>query len=207
VSEPTTTAWDLLEIAPDLVAWHIEDERIGGHTSASYALRADDGGTVLIDPLPLAEDALGRLEPVAAIVLTAATHQRSAWRYRERFDVPVWLPSGSRETEEPADHEYADGDTLPAGLLAIRTPGPELPHYSLYLERTPCVVFSPDLVMREADGELAFVPAEFHEDPVETRRSVERTLDLDFEILCLAHGLPLTDNPKAALRELLDRSA
>jgi glyoxylase-like metal-dependent hydrolase (beta-lactamase superfamily II) len=57
------------------------------------------------------------------------------------------------------------------------------------------------------DGELTFVPGEYHDDPAETRRSVERTLDLDFEILCLAHGLPLTDDPKAALRDLLDRTA
>jgi glyoxylase-like metal-dependent hydrolase (beta-lactamase superfamily II) len=89
----------------------------------------------------------------------------------------------------------------------VHSPGPELPHFSLYLARAPGVVFSPDLVMLLPDGELTFVPGEYHDDPAETRRSVERTLDLDFEILCLAHGLPLTDGPKAALRDLLDRTA
>jgi hypothetical protein len=51
---------------------------------------------------------------------------------------------------------------------------------------------------------LAFVPFEFHDDPAGTRRSVERLLDLDFTILCLDHGPPLTHDPKAAIRELLE---
>jgi hypothetical protein len=207
VSEPKATARELLDIAPGVVGWHLQDERIGGVTSGAYAVRAQNGGSVLIDPLPLADDALLRLEPVAAIVLTAATHQRSSWRYRERFGVEVWIPRGSRATEEPADREYADGDPLPGDLQAVHSPGPELPHFSLYLARAPGVVFSPDLVMLLPDGELTLVPGEYHDDPAETRRSVERTLDLDFEILCLAHGLPLTDDPKAALRDLLDRTA
>jgi glyoxylase-like metal-dependent hydrolase (beta-lactamase superfamily II) len=53
---------------------------------------------------------------------------------------------------------------------------------------------------------LGFVPFEYHDDPDETRRSVERLLDLPFEILCLDHGAPLTGDPKAAIRELLASS-
>ncbi len=53
------------------------------------------------------------------------------------------------------------------------------------------------------DGELRFIPPEYHEDPAATRRSVERLLDLPFSILCLDHGAPLLDDPKPALRGLL----
>ena len=42
--------------------------------------------------------------------------------------------------------------------------------------------------------------------PAATRHSVERLLELSFEILCLAHGKPLTDDPKAALRGLLEQT-
>ncbi len=58
-------------------------------------------------------------------------------------------------------------------------------------------------VISSAEGELRFIPFEYHEDPAETRRSVEGLLDLDFEILCLDHGAPVTDDPKAAIRRLL----
>jgi glyoxylase-like metal-dependent hydrolase (beta-lactamase superfamily II) len=207
MTEPTTYATELFEVVPGVSGWAIADDRIGGFTSASYSVRGDDGAAVLIDPLPLAEDVLDQLAPVRAIVLTAATHQRSAWRYRQRFGAPVWLPEGSRETEEEPDDRYDENGELPGGLRVVHTPGPELPHYSLYLERPPGVVFSPDLVMRGEDGRVVFVPGEYHDDPAETLRSVEKTLELDFGILCLAHGLPVTDDPKAALRALLGTTA
>ena len=206
MSEPKAVAADLEEIAPGLCHWRVQDERIAGSTSGAHAIRAEEGW-VLVDPLPLIEDALARLEPVAAIVLTAATHQRSAWRYRRRFGTRVWLPEGSRATDEQHDEDYGPDDALPGGLRAIHTPGPELPHYSLLLEGDPSVLFSPDLVERLSDGELEFVPARYHDDPAETRRSVERSLELDFGILCLSHGLPITEDPHRALRGLLDRTA
>lgn len=196
-------------MAPGVLHWRVRDERIGGATAASHAVRAPDGSWVLVDPLPLAEEALAGLEPASAVVLTAATHQRSAWRYRRQLGARVYLPEGSRATDEEPDERYRDGDVLPGGLRAIRTPGPEAPHYSLLLGRDGGVLFSPDLVMRypEADGSLAFVPPELHEDPAETRRSVERMLQLDFGVLCLAHGAPITADPRRALRKLLAATA
>src|SRR5436853_516251 len=89
-----------------------------------------------------------------------------------------------------AVEEVVDGVLL-GGLRAIRTPGPEKPHYSFLLEREPGVLFCSDLISNDGGRELRFVPAEYHEDPAETRRSVERLLDLEFSILCLDHGAPL----------------
>ncbi|HSI96728.1 MAG TPA: hypothetical protein VK926_00055 [Gaiellaceae bacterium] len=206
MTEPSVVAMGLEEVAPDVYHWRIENDLIGGEWSSSHAVRAAEG-SVLVDPVLLAADALGRLEPVVAVVLTAACHQRSAWRYRQRFGAPVWLPRGSRATEEEPDELYGDGDLVPGGLRAVHTPGPELPHYSLLLEREPAVLFSPDLVMLDRRrGELVFVPAQYHEDPAETRRSVEHAAELDFEILCLSHGPPVSDGP-TALRGLLARTA
>jgi hypothetical protein len=50
------------------------------------------------------------------------------------------------------------------------------------------------------------VPPEYHEDPAETRRSIERLLELPFSVLCLDHGVPLRDDPKAEFRRLLASS-
>ena len=95
---------------------------------------------------------------------------------------------------------------FPGGLLAIRTPGPEWPHYSFLLERDPGVLICSDLISGDGD-ELHFVPPEYHDDAAETRRSVERLLDLPFAVLCLDHGIPITDDPKGALRRLLETTA
>lgn len=205
MAEPPAVATELEEAAPGILHWRVANPAIGGEWSSSHALRAPEG-SVLIDPVPLAKGLLETLAPVAAIVLTAACHQRAAWRYRRELGAAVWLPRGSRETEEQPDELYGEGDVLPGGLRALRTPGPEDPHYSLLLEGDPATLFSPDLVMRDRrSGELRFVPAEYHEDPAETRRSVERCATLAFDLLCLAHGPPLRGGP-AALRELLART-
>lgn len=203
MSEPVAVAQELEEVVPGVFSWRVADERIGGFTSAAHAVRGDDGAYVLIDPLPLVDSELARLEPVEAIVLTAATHQRSSWRYRTRFGVPVQLPEGSRETDEEPDAHYGAGAQLPGGLEAVHAPGPEQPHYALLLARDPGVLFCPDQLMRGPDGALLFVPGEFHEDPAETRRTVERLLELPFSVLCLDHGPPLVDDPKRTIRDLL----
>lgn len=200
MTEPKGTATELLEIVPGVWHWHLRDERIGGSTSAAHAVATPEG-SVLIDPLPLADAALQRLEPVRAICLTAQCHQRSAWRYRQGLGAPVHAPQ-TRAMEEEPDARYRADDVLPGGLRVIHTPGPEDPHYSFLLEREPGVLFCSDLLM-ERDGGLAFVPFEYHEDPDATRRSVERLLELDFAVLCLDHGRPVADDPKAAIRSVL----
>ena len=84
----------------------------------------------------------------------------------------------------------------------MHTPGPEPVHFCLLLERAPGVLFCSDLLM-VAGGALRLVPGEYHDDPAGTRRSVERLLDLEFEVLCLDHGPPITDQPKRAIERLL----
>lgn len=206
MSEPRETAEAVEEVAEGLYHWRIHNSGIGGNVSSSHALATGDGG-VLIDPVRLAEDAMASLPRPTAVVLTARCHQRAAWRYRRELGIEVWLPEDASAADEEPDRRYADGDVLPGGLVAVRTPGPEWPHYSLLLEGDPGVVFCSDLVMHAGDGALRFVPPEFHEDPAETRRSVDKLLGLPFAILCFDHGAPIVDDPKAALRRLLGSSA
>jgi glyoxylase-like metal-dependent hydrolase (beta-lactamase superfamily II) len=201
MTEPRAVAAVVEEVVSGVWHWRIADERIGGGTSAAHAVEGA-GGVVLIDPLPLAEEALERLGPVSAICVTAQCHQRSAWRCRARFGAPVYAPE-TRPMEEEPDVRYRTGDVLPGDLRVIHTPGPEEAHYSFLLEHGPGVLFCSDILMRDRDGELAFVPFEYQDDPSRTRRSVESLLELPFSVLCLDHGAPLVDDPKAAIRALL----
>jgi hypothetical protein len=203
MTEPAEIAVGAEEVAGGLYHWRIHNSGIGGNISSSQAL-AIGVDCVLIDPVRLADEALAALPRPTAVVLTAKCHQRAAWRYRREFGVEVWLPEDAPAADEEPDRRYADGDTLPGGLVAVRTPGPEWPHYSLLLEGDPGVVFCSDLVGHAGDGVLHFIPPEFHEDPAETRRSVQKLLGLPFGILCFDHGAPIVDDPKAALRRLLD---
>jgi glyoxylase-like metal-dependent hydrolase (beta-lactamase superfamily II) len=200
MSEPKTVAQSIEEIVPGVWRWSVHDDRID-YESDAYAV-VENARVVLIDPLPLDETALRRLGTIEAICLTAKCHQRSTWRYRQQFSVKVYAPEGVRPMEEEPDVVYREGDHLPGGLQAIRTPGPEYVHFAFLLAREPGVLFCPDLLMH-GKGKLDFVPAEFHEDPAATRESVRRLLALRFSVLCFNHGAPIVHDPHAALREVL----
>jgi glyoxylase-like metal-dependent hydrolase (beta-lactamase superfamily II) len=205
MSEPSTIAETLEEVVPGVWRWHVLDDRIDFESDAHAV--SEGAGTVLIDPLPLRDEALKALQPIVAICLTAACHQRSAWRYRRTYGAKVYAPEASREMDEEPDVRYGDGQMLPGGLKAIHTPGPDQAHYAFLRAGTPAVLFCPDLVMRGSDGELTFIPAEYHEDPAATHESLRRLLDLPFQILCMDHGAPITTNPQAAVREVLARGS
>jgi len=206
MTEPVEIAQACEEAAPGLWHWRIRNRAIGGSISSSQLVAAN-GEVFLVDPVQLAPDALAALPRPTAIGLTAKCHQRSAWRYREEFGAPVWAPQGTAPMDEEPDRRYGAGDTLPGGLLAVHTPGPEDVHFCFLLEREEGVVLCSDMLGRSEDGELEFIPLRFHDDPDATRRSVERLLDLPFSVLCLDHGPPLADDPKAAIRALLERTA
>ena len=201
MSEPTVIASGVEEVVPGVWHWRIHDDRIN-FLSAAHAVQTDEG-TVLIDPVPLAPDALAGLGPVAAILISAGTHQRSAWRYRRELGAKVYAPALSKEIDEEPDERYSDGDRLPGGLLAVFTPGAGTTQHTFLLDRAPGVAFVPDMLAREPGAPLSLVPAEYMHDPEEARRSVEKLLGLDFSVLCLAHGAPLLDDAHGAIRAAL----
>jgi hypothetical protein len=207
MTEPREIADDFEKVANGIYHWRIQNSNIGGAISSSHAVACNGEKCVFIDPVRLSDEALERLPEPQAILLTARCHQRSAWRYREQFGIEVWLPADATPADEEPDRRYSEGDLLPSGIQAIRTPGPEWPHYSFLLEAAPGVLFCSDLISNDGDRELSFIPPEFHEDPAATRRSVERLLELPFSILCLDHGAPIKEDPKAALADLLERTS
>jgi glyoxylase-like metal-dependent hydrolase (beta-lactamase superfamily II) len=202
VSEPKAVAETVQEVVPGVWWWSVHDERID-FLSTAHAVAGRDG-VVLIDPLPLAPAALAKLGDIAAICLTAGTHQRSAWRYRRELGVPVHAPALSRQIEEEPDVRYGDGDELPGGLRAVFTPGAGTTQHTFLLERDGGVAFVPDLFTHLPERGLRIVWEEYMHDPAEARRSVRKLLDLPFSILCLDHGVPLANDPKAAIRALVE---
>lgn len=191
------------EVAPGVWHWLVPDDRIDAW-SAGHAV-ASEAGTVLVDPVPLSPEALARLGEVTAVCLTAGTHQRSAWRYRREPGATVYAPALSRLIDEEPDERYGDGDVLPGGLTAVFTPGAGTTQHAFLLEREGGIAFVADLLTNYPGRGLAFVPERHLHDPEEMRRSVRKLLGLPFTLLCLAHGAPVRDDPKAAIAALLAR--
>lgn len=205
MSEPKTAARDLEEIVPGVYRYFVQDDRIDSESDA-YAL-SEPTGTVLIDPLPLSQKSLGRLGRVEAVVLSAACHQRSAWRYRKQLGARVLAPAGAEGLEEKPDASYGPGDRLPGGLRALHAPGPTEAHYAFQLDRGTGMLFCGDLVTNLSGEGLAFVPGEYQDDPKRTRESVRSLLGQRFEVLCPSHGAPLTSAARPAIAELLRKDS
>jgi glyoxylase-like metal-dependent hydrolase (beta-lactamase superfamily II) len=206
MAEPTAVAERVEEVVPGVWRWWVANERIGGAESTAHAVRTDDR-VVVIDPVRLTEEAAADLGSVTAVYLTAQCHQRSAWRFRQEQGARVFAPEGTRPMEEEPDERYRVGDLLPGGLRVVHTPGPEEVHFSFLREGEPSVLFCSDLLTNYGGKGLDFVPLQYHDDPEQTRRTVEGLVELPFTALCFSHGAPLMDDPKAAIRELLERTA
>jgi glyoxylase-like metal-dependent hydrolase (beta-lactamase superfamily II) len=201
VSEPKTVAPRYEEVAPGILHWTVQDNRID-FRSDCYAI-VERGRTILIDPLPLAESYLDRLGTVTAICLTGSCHQRSAWRYRRRFGARVHAPVGAAGLDERPDVSYHDRDKLPGGLTARHTPGPTEVHYSLLHSLGGGALFCADILLNRGHGQVEYVPDEFQDNPARTRSSAARFLELSFATLCFAHGEPITR--RTAVRDALRR--
>ena len=143
MSEPTRRADRIDSLMSGIRHWSVHDDRLDFRSDA-YAV-ADARGWVLIDPLPLEEEALLNLGPVQAICITGAFHQRAAWTLRERLGVPVHAPLGGQGLVQSADRSYDDGERLPGSLVAHHRPGPTDPHHVFLHEGVSgCTLFIAD---------------------------------------------------------------
>lgn len=210
MTEPNAQARKITRVVPTVHRWWVQDDRIAGEESDAYAV-VRSGRVTLIDPLPVSESELRRLGQIEAIVLTAACHQRSAWRYRRLFGVPVFAPEGPTiglepgQLEEEPDYRYTGGDTIPGGLTAFHAPGPDEAMYALWLDRPRAVVFLSDLLFHDGSGLPRFINSAYQEEPARTRASIRRIADhLPIEVLCFAHGPPICDHGRQALERALE---
>jgi hypothetical protein len=194
-------------IAPNIYHWWLADERIGGAQSDSYAMYTR-AGFIFVDPLPMTYVAAESFPSVSVAFLTRACHQRACWRYQYEHAARVLSPRGSPGLRTEPDQHYVEGTRLAADFQAIHSPGPEYNHYALYRPGEPNMLFIGDLVRRfDMESPLELAPVEPGLDPAIGRRSVEKFLELDVDILCLSHGGYIDFEPLIELEKLLERSA
>jgi len=196
MSVPSGFAGSAVEALPGVLHWTMRDDRIDFRSDA-WAVHGADG-RVLIDPLPLSDEAIRTLGRVTAICLTAPSHQRAAWSLRGALGAPVWAPDGSVGLDAAPDRTFAAGARLPAGLTALDAPGPPGPHLALRWNAPDgrAVLFVGDLLVGDGVRAPGLLPAEHLADPSAARATAARLGALGPDVLALAHGgLWIADAP------------
>lgn len=207
------------EIVPGLFQWSAFHPGIR-HEVCSYYFAA---GGVVIDPLlpeggfeggrdPL--DWFAEHGPPRAILLSNRHHYRHSGRLVQAFEIPV-------RASRPGMHEFNCeqrvepfdfGDELEGGVIAHEVGAICPDETALEIPAASAVALADGLVRWGApDDPIGFVPDWLlGDDPEEVRQgllsSFERLLELDFEHLLMAHGLPLVGDGKERLREFVERA-
>jgi hypothetical protein len=196
------------EIAPGLWHWTAVRERIGMEVS-SYYLEPE---RVIVDPMIPPEGLdwfAGHGAPERA-VLTNRHHDRDAWRLHEAFGCTVHcIRNGLHEIEGRGPVDAFDfGDELPGGIQAYEVGAICPDETALYIPRHRALAVADGVVRWRRGDELQFVPDSLMDDPDETKQQLRdayrRLLGLDFDLLLLAHGDPVTAGARNALRAFVD---
>jgi hypothetical protein len=196
------------EIAPGLWHWTARHDHIPTEVS-SYYLFAE---RVLIDPMIPAQglEWFEQRGPPEHILLTNRHHDRHAWRFVEAFGCTVHcVRNGLHELEGRGPVAAFDfGDVLPGAVVAHEVDAICPDETALHIPAHSALACA-DGVVRWSDrqGELAFVPDHLMDDPERTKRGLHDAylglLELDFDLLLLAHGDPVVGGAKEALRAFL----
>ncbi|MGO8905890.1 MAG: hypothetical protein ACLQMH_09745 [Solirubrobacteraceae bacterium] len=198
------------EIAPGLWHWSARHEHIHAEVSSYYLL--DE--RVLIDPMIPAEG-LAWFESRGApehVLLSNRHHDRDSWRLREAFGCTVHcIANGCYELDGRGPAEaFEFGDELPGGVVAYEVDAICPDETALHIPAHGALACADGVVRWPGQDELTFVPDQLMDHPEQTkaglRDSYRRLLDLDFELLLLAHGDPVTAGGRDALRAFVNRA-
>ena len=197
------------EIAPGLWHWKVRHEHIGELVSSYYLERE----RVAIDAT-IPDEGLKWFEQRGApahVVLTNRHHDRHAWQLRDAFGATVHcIKVGLCELAGRGPVEgFEFGDTLPGGLVAYEVNAICPDETALHIPAHAALACADGIVRH--GGTLSFVPDWLMDDPERTktgpRDAYRRLLDLDFELLLLAHGDPVIGSARDALRSFLSTPA
>ena len=201
----------MIEIAPGLWHWTARRESIGTEVS-SYYLESE---RVMIDPMIPREglEWLERHGPPEHAILTNRHHDRDSWRLREAFGCTVHcISNGVYELDGRGEVEaFEFGDQLPGGISVQEVDSICPDETALHIPRHRALACADGVVRWQAGDELQFVPDFLMDEPEQTKRGLRTAyralLDLDFDLLLLAHGDPVVGGARDALRTFVDGAA
>ena len=202
------------EVRPGIWHWTTFRDTIGRDVSSYWI---EPAGLVL-DPMVPPDVGLDwwndRPEQPQQIVLTIGLHWRDTAAFRHRFgDGPGRCAAAGLERFEGTDRDakpFEFGDQVAPGVTALEVGGIAPDETALHIEHGGGALSIADGVIRASEGApLSFVPDPLMgDDPASVKAglldSFRRLLDLEFDTLLLAHGDPIENGGREALRDFVE---
>ena len=196
------------EVLDGIHHWTAVHPKLGVEVSSYYVAPA----RTLVDPM-VSDEALRWIDDLdqipERIVLTNRHHLRSAERLREELHCSILCHrAGLHEFEGGPEVEgFAFGDEIAPGIKALEVGAICEEETALHIDLGRGALAVADAVIHY-DG-LRFVPDNLLGDNAEVikeqiRRAYSRLLDRPFDALLFAHGEPLAEGGKDALREFVE---
>ncbi len=201
----------MIEIAPGVWHWTARRASIGAEVS-SYYLESE---RVVIDPM-IPPDGLEWFDQRGGpehAVLTNRHHDRDAWRLHEAFGCVVHcIDNGVYELEGRGPIEsFRFGDELPGDIVVHEVDAICPDETALHIPSHRALACADGVVRWRSGDELQFVPDYLMDDPERTKQGLRdaygRLLELDFDLLLLAHGEPVVGGARDALRGFVEKAS
>ena len=199
------------EVLPGLHHWTAFHPGVRQRVSSYFVEPAG----ALIDPM-VPDDGVdwfaSRVVRPQQVVLTSHRHWRDTDRFVAAFGCVVRCLLAGLELLGPDRHAepFNDADEVAPGMTAIEIGKLTPDETALHVAAGEGAVAFGDALIRPAGGPLAFLPSQAlgaHPDRVREglRDAFRGILMRDFDALLFAHGEPLANGGKAALRRFVER--
>lgn len=199
----------LTEVVPGVLHWSALHPSHGMLVHSALL----PGCGIAIDPIAadgLAE-AIADRGGLEQIVLTNRLHTRGSVELAERFGAAIRVPlAGISRFEGPSGPEvvaYDWGDEIADGVVAHEVGAICPDDGALHIAGDPGTLALADSVMADETG-LGFAPDWLMDDPDTVKErslvALRRLLDLNFDVLLMAHGPPLPAGGREALAAFVE---
>jgi glyoxylase-like metal-dependent hydrolase (beta-lactamase superfamily II) len=193
------TELDVLD--PRLFLWHAFDS--ASRTELFSTAIETDAGKFIVDPIPLAPHVMPDWKNVAGIVVTNANHHRSSDEFARRFNVPIFARANSFAEGRPKHfHDLDRNPNVDDAFRSIAIEGAAPGEIVLCANRSLIVG---DALINFGPHGFTFLPPKYCTNFRRMRQSLRQLLELDFERILFAHGMPITTRAHERLVQLLEQ--
>jgi hypothetical protein len=197
-------ASEIESVFPGTSLWRFYDPSVKADLFSTALETAS--GIYLVDPIPLAPDAIAGLTSkarIAGIIVTNENHERAAAQFAEKFKVPIYLDAKVASATTLSGAAPIQEDTFPAELTAAVIEGGPAGEIAIHFAAGDGTIVLGDALINFEPYGFALLPAKYCSNFKLMRQSLSKLLNYSFERMLFAHGMPILSHARERLELLL----